>query len=140
MVSKASEDFPEPLKPVTTTSWLRGIVTLMFLRLCSRAPRTTRCFGFIAGEAKVAKRRGRGNPGGPGLPTVGGLAERKGEAHLEGGSGPQRGTTGGAAGTSHEGVVWIVKRASAERAKPGQELSTANGRVLYSLPCPTASV
>src|SRR4051812_11302766 len=41
MVSKASEDFPEPERPVTTTSLSRGISTSMFLRLCSRAPLTT---------------------------------------------------------------------------------------------------
>ena len=37
-VSKASDDFPDPDKPVTTTSLLRGISTLMFLRLLTRAP------------------------------------------------------------------------------------------------------
>src|SRR5512144_1647416 len=41
MVSKASEDFPDPDRPVITTSWWRGISTVMFLRLCSRAPVTT---------------------------------------------------------------------------------------------------
>src|SRR3989454_3691775 len=41
MVSKASEDLPEPESPVRTTSWSRGSSTSMFLRLCSRAPRTT---------------------------------------------------------------------------------------------------
>src|SRR6266545_6287153 len=40
MVSNAREDFPEPDSPVMTTSWSRGISTSMFLRLCSRAPRT----------------------------------------------------------------------------------------------------
>src|SRR2546426_847976 len=40
MVSKASDDFPEPDSPVTTVRALRGISTVMFLRLCSRAPRT----------------------------------------------------------------------------------------------------
>src|SRR5213594_506178 len=40
MVSKASEDLPEPESPVRTTSWSRGSSTSMFLRLCSRAPRT----------------------------------------------------------------------------------------------------
>src|SRR5438309_638389 len=40
MVSKASELLPEPESPVMTTSRSRGIVTSMFLRLCSRAPRT----------------------------------------------------------------------------------------------------
>src|SRR6185295_10884410 len=39
MVSKASEDFPEPDRPVNTTSWSRGMATSIFLRLCSRAPR-----------------------------------------------------------------------------------------------------
>src|SRR5262245_14040385 len=39
MVSKASDDLPEPDSPVNTTSLSRGISTSMFLRLCSRAPR-----------------------------------------------------------------------------------------------------
>src|ERR1700745_106095 len=38
MVSKASEDLPEPERPVKTTSLSRGISTSMFFRLCSRAP------------------------------------------------------------------------------------------------------
>src|SRR5204863_4942646 len=41
MVSKASEDLPDPLTPVMTTNLLRGTTTSMFLRLCSRAPRMT---------------------------------------------------------------------------------------------------
>src|SRR5215475_9627110 len=40
MVSKASEDFPEPLRPVITVRVLRGISTEMFFRLCWRAPLT----------------------------------------------------------------------------------------------------
>src|ERR1700722_8582827 len=40
MVSKASEDLPEPERPVNTTSLSRGIVRSIFFRLCSRAPRT----------------------------------------------------------------------------------------------------
>src|SRR4051812_40598277 len=40
MVSKASEDLPDPDSPVMTTSWSRGMSTSTFLRLCSRAPRT----------------------------------------------------------------------------------------------------
>src|SRR5271163_4214674 len=39
MVSKASEDLPEPDRPVNTTSLSRGISRSTFLRLCSRAPR-----------------------------------------------------------------------------------------------------
>src|ERR1051326_3433810 len=38
MVSNASEDLPEPLKPVITTSLSRGIFNVRSLRLCSRAP------------------------------------------------------------------------------------------------------
>src|SRR5918994_5403202 len=40
MVSKARLDLPEPDSPVNTISRSRGSSTLMFLRLCSRAPRT----------------------------------------------------------------------------------------------------
>src|SRR3989337_2664357 len=39
MVSKASEDLPEPDSPVITTSLSRGRSSEIFLRLCSRAPR-----------------------------------------------------------------------------------------------------
>src|SRR3990170_2396102 len=38
MVSKASDDLPEPESPVITTSRSRGISRSIFLRLCSRAP------------------------------------------------------------------------------------------------------
>src|SRR2546430_2511413 len=40
MVSNASDDFPDPDRPVKTISWSRGSSRLTFLRLCSRAPRT----------------------------------------------------------------------------------------------------
>lgn len=40
MVSNASDDFPEPLTPVTTMSLLRGRSIETFLRLCCLAPRT----------------------------------------------------------------------------------------------------
>src|SRR6185437_8358557 len=39
MVSKASEDLPEPDSPVMTTSCSRGRSSETFFRLCSRAPR-----------------------------------------------------------------------------------------------------
>src|SRR5919204_2971976 len=38
MVSNASEDLPEPLRPVSTVSWSRGISTSTFFRLFSLAP------------------------------------------------------------------------------------------------------
>src|SRR5215831_1653629 len=40
MVSKASDDLPEPLSPVITVSVLHGISTEIFFKLCWRAPRT----------------------------------------------------------------------------------------------------
>ena len=39
MVSKASDDLPLPLRPVMTVRALRGMVTSIFFRLCTRAPR-----------------------------------------------------------------------------------------------------
>src|ERR1700726_4369375 len=53
MVSKASEDLPEPDRPVNTTSRSRGISRSTFLRLCSRAPRTAMTRGsraFLVGS------------------------------------------------------------------------------------------
>src|SRR5918999_1919758 len=41
IVSNASEDLPEPDRPVITTSESRGSSTVTSLRLCSRAPVTT---------------------------------------------------------------------------------------------------
>ena len=41
MVAKASDDFPDPDRPVMTVSESRGIETVTSLRLCSRAPETT---------------------------------------------------------------------------------------------------
>src|SRR5256885_5940042 len=41
MMSKASEDLPDPETPVTTVKVLCGISKSMFLRLWTRAPRTT---------------------------------------------------------------------------------------------------
>src|SRR6516225_8824854 len=43
IVSKASEDLPDPDSPVITTRLSRGRSTSMFLRLCSRAPRIRIC-------------------------------------------------------------------------------------------------
>src|SRR5690242_13094832 len=56
MVSKASEDLPEPLTPVTTVMALCGTSTVTFLRLWTRAPRTRRvsCSGFeVSADAVI---------------------------------------------------------------------------------------
>src|SRR5258708_5493688 len=61
-VSNASEDFPDPLTPVTTVSALCGISTLTFLRLCTRAPRmrNTSCCSRMGGMVSfVAKGKPR---------------------------------------------------------------------------------
>src|SRR5712691_679824 len=49
MVSKASDDFPDPDSPVKTTSLSRGLVRSTSFRLCSRAPRMTIsvCWGAL---------------------------------------------------------------------------------------------
>src|ERR1017187_8731283 len=52
MVSKASEDLPEPESPVITTSLSRGMSTSTFFRLCSRAPRTEMVFCIQDPRAK----------------------------------------------------------------------------------------
>src|SRR6266849_263050 len=64
MVSKAREDFPEPLTPVTTVMALCGISTLMFLRLWTRAPRTRMdsCCGRISVVAWVISFVAKGKP------------------------------------------------------------------------------
>src|SRR3954451_20825665 len=41
MVSKASDDFPDPERPVKTISFSRGSSSETVWRLCSRAPRMT---------------------------------------------------------------------------------------------------
>ena len=51
MVSKASDDLPDPLTPVTTISLPAGRVRSTFLRLCVRAPLMTMAAdaGAVAG-------------------------------------------------------------------------------------------
>src|SRR5918997_1171527 len=62
MVSKASEDLPEPDNPVITTSESRGSSTVTSLRLCSRAPLTTIdwCGEDITRPVYVGRRRAQG--------------------------------------------------------------------------------
>src|ERR1700743_2778202 len=48
MVSNASDDLPDPERPVMTTSWSRGISISTFFRVCSRAPRTWIVWGINA--------------------------------------------------------------------------------------------
>src|SRR3954471_13625845 len=57
MVSKASDDLPDPDRPVSTTSLSRGRSRSMFLRLCSRAPRMEMNFP-AAGAAGAGAGRG----------------------------------------------------------------------------------
>src|SRR5918994_6376912 len=58
MVSKASDDLPEPDSPVKTISPSRGSSRLTLRRLCSRAPLTT---SESATKSEAIARAGRGN-------------------------------------------------------------------------------
>jgi len=68
MVSNARDDFPDPDRPVITVILLRGILTEMFFRLCSRAPFMNRygdsviAFIFRAGDRPVAAFGTAGRP------------------------------------------------------------------------------
>src|SRR5436309_16111514 len=64
MVSNASEDFPEPLTPVTTVMALCGISTVTFFRLWTRAPWTRKasCSGFEMSAEAVICLIAKGNP------------------------------------------------------------------------------
>src|SRR3954469_23425476 len=59
MVSKASEDLPDPESPVMTTSASRGSETVTSLRLCSRAPVTTMEFWRLDIRPPLSLRRPR---------------------------------------------------------------------------------
>src|SRR6186713_1687735 len=51
MVSNASDDLPDPDSPVTQTSAFRGMRTVTFFRLCSRAPWTTSSSAWLIGAS-----------------------------------------------------------------------------------------
>src|SRR5579864_3779109 len=59
MVSKASDDFPEPETPVTTVKVLWGTSKSTFFRLWTRAPRTTMLSVDISKESKQSPESGR---------------------------------------------------------------------------------
>src|SRR3954464_10195638 len=66
MVSKASEDFPEPDRPVNTINLPRGRSSVTSLRLCSRLPGIT-SLSVPTDPFYESLRHGRsaGLPGGP---------------------------------------------------------------------------
>src|SRR5437879_6926331 len=84
MVSKASEDFPEPESPVKTTSLSRGMVRSMSLRLCSRAPLITIsvcCNDLLPAAAFLSATDARPHAAGLRLaphPRLGGRGRRQG--------------------------------------------------------------
>src|SRR5262245_21257183 len=61
-VSKARDDLPDPLTPVTTMSLSRGISTSTFFRLFSRAPRISIVVRIRASSACVEEVRGLFDP------------------------------------------------------------------------------
>src|SRR3972149_5114681 len=62
MVSKAREDLPEPESPVMTVSRSRGISTVTFLRLWTRAPRMIGRSSAITLELKASGAPGQRSP------------------------------------------------------------------------------
>src|SRR5438270_13425179 len=88
MVSKASDDFPEPDSPVKTTSLSRGMERVTFLRLCSRAPRMViwsvgiRTFGYPL-FSRDRRRPARGGDQPPLELLVPALADRRPAPALE---------------------------------------------------------
>src|SRR5208337_2235535 len=88
MVSKASDDLPEPLRPVMTVSVLRGISTLMFFRLCWRAPRTLMLVRPMGSSDAVwcSRNSARGNAQFYSRILVANIQKRQREVKLNGGS------------------------------------------------------
>src|SRR5690606_13459615 len=77
MVSKASEDLPDPDRPVKTMSESRGRSSETFLRLCSRAPRTMR--RSATPVRTFLERSDRG--GAPVVLRLGGATDNAGRIH-----------------------------------------------------------
>src|SRR5207253_5930002 len=64
MVSKASDDLPDPDTPVTTVKVLWGISKSMFFRLWTRAPRTTMdSVDILGATAAAAESQGTADSG-----------------------------------------------------------------------------
>ena len=59
MVSKASEDLPEPESPVNTTSWSRGISTIDVLEIVLARAADRDHAGALEEPAHAGERRGR---------------------------------------------------------------------------------
>jgi hypothetical protein len=59
MVSKASDDLPDPDTPVTTVKLLCGISKSTFFKLWTRAPRTVMLSVDIVGQAQNSKEKGQ---------------------------------------------------------------------------------
>src|SRR5690606_17162706 len=70
MVSKASDDLPEPDRPVITIRLLRGRSRSMFLRLCSRAPRMEIFLSSLMNEGSRKVRHRSATCAAPGLRGV----------------------------------------------------------------------
>src|SRR5438105_11601727 len=85
MVSKASDDLPEPDRPVMTTSRSLGRVRSMFFRLCCRAPRISILSSGIW-VFRTGYRTGTSVPSGAARPVKYGRVSRRGGGlswHLE---------------------------------------------------------
>src|SRR5947208_9050169 len=114
MVSKASDDLPEPDSPVKTISFSRGSSRETFFRLCSRAPR-------ITSVSDTARRIAAGSA----APGVAGHPQVDAREQTQGGVGAGR-----EAGDGRRVVAPRVERDEREPIEPGP--GEERGRV----PCP----
>src|ERR1019366_6392163 len=125
IVSKASDDLPEPLGPVKTTILPRGRLTLTFLRLCCRAPTTTRRSTVkVTDLARIPRSLPPLAPPPPrprarsGPPVCGRLCGRRGEPGRRGDEADERRLRYGTLGPGPrdgEGRVRIVQRPVSDR-------------------------
>src|SRR5437899_11206230 len=103
MVSKASDDLPDPDRPVKTISFSRGSSRVTFLRLCSRAPR-------ITSVSDTARRIAAGSA----APDVGGHPEVDAREQPD-----ERATGGREAGDRGRPVALRVERDESEPVESG---------------------
>src|SRR5579859_2907299 len=104
MVSKASDDLPDPDRPVITTSWSRGRSTSIFLRLWTRAPRTfTQSCAMLTVQISSLDPNSYFTTHGPRNPRIDGASlDRAGAAAAGAGRAARRscGATGPASGSA----------------------------------------
>ena len=117
IVSKARLDFPDPDSPVNTIRASRGRSSETSLRLCSRAPRTTRRSATVRSALRSLTSVFRGSGGAsPWYP--GGLTKRGASARLRGSSGGGGPPGGQRPGRPPHSRIFRPSRAVPRRPRP----------------------